>query len=97
MAGSRGIIHVRRQDQQQRAARRMARKQDRPPDLIEQLRQALAASGLSMNQLGKETGVNQAQLSRFVRGERTLTLPTAAKLCTFLGLYLAGPALGEKE
>jgi transcriptional regulator with XRE-family HTH domain len=75
----------------------MARKQDRPPDLIEQLRRALAASGVSMNRLGKEAGVNQAQLSRFLRGERTLTLTTAARLCAYLGLRLVGPALDDEE
>ena len=56
-----------------------------------QLRQAIAKSGMSLNQLAKETGVHQAQLSRFMRSERTLTLSAAAKLCAFLGLQLTGP------
>jgi len=80
-----------------KAPRRMEKKQDRSPDLIEQLRQAVAGCGMSMNQLGKAAGVNQAQLSRFLRGERTLTLPTAAKLCAYLGLRLTGPALEDEE
>jgi DNA-binding phage protein len=75
----------------------MGKKRDRDPDLIEQLRRAVAGCGMSMNRLGQEAGVNQAQLSRFLRSERTLTLPTAAKLCAYLGLRLTGPALGEKE
>ncbi|MBI1913610.1 MAG: helix-turn-helix transcriptional regulator [Planctomycetes bacterium] len=57
--------------------------------LVDELQQAIKQSGLSLNQLGKQAGVSQAQLSRFVRGERTLTLPAVAKLCVFLGLRLA--------
>lgn len=75
----------------------MGKKRGKPPDLADQLRRALAASGLSMSRLGREAGVSQAQLSRFLRGERTLTLATAARLCAYLGLRLAGPALDEKE
>lgn len=51
---------------------------------------------MSLNQLAKATGVYQAQLSRFMRAERTLTLKAAAKLCDYLGLSLVGPALNEK-
>jgi transcriptional regulator with XRE-family HTH domain len=60
-------------------------------DLAEQLRKAIAASGLSMNRLAQSSGVTQGQLSRFMRAERTLTLTAAGKLCAFLGLRLAGP------
>ena len=37
------------------------------------------------------------QLSRFMRGERTLTLPTAEKICRVLNLELAErpPAKGK--
>jgi plasmid maintenance system antidote protein VapI len=66
-------------------------------DLVDQVRQAIAGSGLSLNQLAKATGVHQAQLSRFMRGERTLTLTAAARLCTYLGLHLSGPALCKKK
>ena len=57
--------------------------------LIDELQQVIKESGLSLNSIGKQAGVSQAQLSRFVRGERTLTLPVAAKLCVFFGLRLA--------
>src|SRR5262245_11256657 len=89
--------NVRWQDNTPGRRQGMGKKRHRAPDLIEQLRGAVAGCGISMNRLGKEAGVNQAQLSRFIRGERTLTLPTAAKLCAYLGLRLAGPALDEKE
>jgi transcriptional regulator with XRE-family HTH domain len=56
------------------------------------LQQMIRESGLSMNQLGKEAGVSQGQLSRFVRGDRTLTLPAVDKLCRFFGLKLVPAA-----
>jgi transcriptional regulator with XRE-family HTH domain len=56
--------------------------------MIEQIRQAMRDSGRSLNKLSKESGVNVSRLSRFMRGERTLTLPAAADLCATLGLAL---------
>ncbi len=56
--------------------------------VTEQLKQAIRASGKSLNQLGKESGVSQPQLSRFLAGKRTLTLPMVDKLCDALGLRL---------
>ena len=69
----------------------------KPPDLEEQLRRAIAGCGTSLNRLAKITGVHQAQLSRFLRAERSMTLKAAAKVCAHLGLSLTGPALDEKE
>lgn len=68
-----------------------------PLPLVDELQQAIRESGLSLNQIGKQTGVSEAQLSRFVRGQRTLTLPAAAKLCVFLGLRLAKGNGGVEE
>jgi transcriptional regulator with XRE-family HTH domain len=65
-------------------------------DLRQQLRDAIAASGHSLNQLGKSAHVSASQLSRFMRGQRDLNLEAAARLCHVLGLklcrVLAGPA-----
>ena len=70
----------------------MAKKsKSKAPDLADQLREAVSGCGLSLNRLARETGVHAAQLSRFLRAERTLTLTAAAKLCTYLGLSLSGP------
>lgn len=63
-----------------------------PSPLSEGLQRAIAASGMSLNQIGKAAGVSQAQLSRFVRGDRTLTLPVADRLCGLFGLALTRAA-----
>jgi transcriptional regulator with XRE-family HTH domain len=54
----------------------------------EQLRAALQQTGLSHHELARRSGVSQPVLSRFIRGERTLTLPVVNKLCEMLGLHL---------
>lgn len=54
-----------------------------------QLRQAIINSGLSHNQLWKESGVRQQVISRFVSGERGLTLSSAERLCNYFQLELA--------
>ena len=58
--------------------------------MSERLREALksVASEMSLEQIGRDTGINAAMLSRFVRGERSLTLPTADKLADYLKLEL---------
>ena len=71
-------------------------KEVKPPDVADQLRRAVAGCGESLNQLAKATGVHKAQLSRFLRDERTLTLTAASKLCAYLKLSLTGPGLDEK-
>ena len=56
--------------------------------LSEQLRAAIAESGQSLQQLAQESGVDVAALSRFVRGERTLTMTTADRLAAYLKLQV---------
>jgi len=57
-------------------------------DIQEQLRQAILRADVTRYRLAQLTGVAEAVLSRFVNGKRTLTLDTAAKLATALGLEL---------
>jgi len=57
-------------------------------DIEQQLRQAIAESGMSRYALSKKTGVAQSVLSHFVNGQRSLTLPTAARLAEALGMEL---------
>lgn len=66
------------------------------PALTAYLRKAVQESGRSLNQLGKLAGVDHTRLSRFVRGERDLTLNAAGRLCEVLGLRLTADAAGGK-
>lgn len=57
-------------------------------EIIRQLKRAIQDSGLALAEIARRSGVDHSRLSRFVRGERTLTLPAAAKVCEILGLRL---------
>jgi transcriptional regulator with XRE-family HTH domain len=67
--------------------------------MIVQIQQAVRDSGLTLGELGRTTGVSAGQLSRFLRGERMLSLPATAKLCEALRLHLvqekAAPTIGR--
>ncbi len=51
-----------------------------PFDLESIVREFITSSGLSMREIQEASGVDSGQLSRFIRGERTLTLKTAGRL-----------------
>jgi transcriptional regulator with XRE-family HTH domain len=57
--------------------------------LREQLREAIRESGQTLGQISRNCGVGPDRLSRFLRGERDLTLTGAEKICDALGLQLA--------
>ncbi len=57
-------------------------------DLVDQIREAIRDSGQSLYQISQASGIAASQLSRFMRGERTLTLPAAARVCQSLHLRL---------
>ncbi len=54
------------------------------------IRGAIERDGRTRYQIAQESGVDQAVIGRFVRGERNLNLLTAERLCKVLGLEL-GP------
>ncbi len=58
------------------------------PNIEEQLRQAILTAGVSRYALSKASGVSQGVLSRFVHGERTVTMDTAARIAAALRLEL---------
>lgn len=60
----------------------------RHQDIEQQLKRAVLDSGLSRYRIAKLSGLSEAQLSYWVNGKRSLTLPAAAKLATALGLEL---------
>jgi len=55
-------------------------------NLIRSIREAIKNSGLTLNQLADRAGIDQSQLSRFMRNERGLTLTTLEALLDALGL-----------
>jgi len=52
------------------------------------MRQAIKDSGLSLYALERLSGISDAQLSRFMNGKRTLTIPTAEKIAEHIGVEL---------
>jgi plasmid maintenance system antidote protein VapI len=57
-------------------------------DIEMQLKKAIEESGISRYRLAIESGLTESQLSYFVNGKRSLSLPAAAKLAKVLGLEL---------
>jgi len=60
----------------------------RRPDIEGQLREAVRKAPMSLNELAAACGVDKGILSRFLRGERSITLTTAARVATILGVEL---------
>ncbi|HZW34905.1 MAG TPA: helix-turn-helix transcriptional regulator [Isosphaeraceae bacterium] len=54
--------------------------------LTELLQNAIRASGVRCSAISRRTGISQATLSRFLRGQLSLTLGTAEKVLDALGL-----------
>jgi transcriptional regulator with XRE-family HTH domain len=57
-------------------------------DIEKQLKQAISKTKMSRYRIAKESGLTESQLSYFVNGKRSLTLPAAAKLAKVLRLEL---------
>lgn len=56
--------------------------------IVDQLRKAIADSGETEYAIAKGAGVSQSVVNRFVHGERSISIETAAKLCLYLKLDL---------
>lgn len=56
--------------------------------IVEALREAIEKSELNKTQLAELSGVDKGQISRFVKGKRTLTLKSAEKIAEALKLEL---------
>ena len=66
-------------------------------DLVETLKFAIANSDKSRYAIAHESNVSEAVLSRFVNGERGITLATASKIASVLGLNLVAPMLERRK
>ena len=58
------------------------------PNIEEIIRSRVFDERGNLGALARQVGISRGILSRFSRGERTIQLPTAAKLCQFFGLTL---------
>jgi plasmid maintenance system antidote protein VapI len=56
--------------------------------IVDQLRKAIADSNETEYAIAKGSGVSQSGVNRFVNGERSIGIDTAAKLCVYLRLSL---------
>lgn len=52
------------------------------------LREAIAASGLSLNKFAKECGMSNAAISRWINGNRDPSLWAAVRIANFIGADL---------
>lgn len=75
----------------QRRSEEILRLRKGPPSLANSLLIAIHASGVSVNAIAKAANVPQPVLHRFVSAERGISLKTADKVCSALGLRLSPP------
>jgi ribosome-binding protein aMBF1 (putative translation factor) len=61
----------------------------KPPKFTERIRRAIQNSGVSRYQISKQTGIDQAVLSKFVNGHLGFTLETLDKLADYLQFDLS--------
>jgi len=59
--------------------------------LTQQLREAIAGSGVTLYRVAKDTGIPYAVVHRFANGERSINLETADRLAEFFGMHLTRP------
>jgi transcriptional regulator with XRE-family HTH domain len=71
------------------------RKQPKRLALTEQVRRAIAESGLTRYRIAQETGIAESTLCKFMAGERGFTLASLDKLAEYLGLDIV--ARGAKR
>jgi hypothetical protein len=58
----------------------------RPMTMTEALKSAVEASGMTLLEIERATGVKRASIMRFMRGETSLRLDVADKLAVYFGL-----------
>ena len=64
------------------------KKKAKATDLVGQLKTEISNSGLTSYMIGKRSNTAPIVIDRFMSGERSLRLDTAARLCEVLGLEL---------
>lgn len=71
----------------------MSKRKTKPtPDLADQIKAAIQASGLSVYEIAKGSGVPQPVLQRFVSGQQAnIRLDTASKLAAYFNMRFTTP------
>ena len=69
----------------------------KPKPIDAELRKRIEKSGVTAYALAGLADVSPQQVGRFVRGERDLTLATAAKLAQALGLELVPTSTAQEK
>ena len=69
----------------------------KPKPIDAELRKQIEKSGVTVYALAALADVTPQQVGRFVRGERDITLATAAKLAQALGLELVPVRTAEEK
>jgi transcriptional regulator with XRE-family HTH domain len=67
------------------------------PTLSEQLRQIVADCPISLCELSRQTGINKAVLSKFIRGQRGMLLESLDKLGRYFRLRVVAEEKPRKE
>ena len=66
----------------------MTKKRSKRAAFSDEVRNAIEDSGLSRYRIAKDADIDQSTLSRFVHGQRTLSLETVDRLAELLGWHL---------
>jgi hypothetical protein len=65
--------------------------------LTDQLRQAVADSGRTLGEFSRDTGIDKSALSRFVNGERGLSMEGLDAIGKYLGLRIVADKPSKKK
>ena len=75
----------------------MSTRRRQKTDLAAQLRRAIRESGLTPYRVATDADVDRSIMTRFVNGDRGLTLDTASRICDVLNLELRPVRRGKRK
>ena len=65
-------------------------------NIRETVRTAIQSCSESQNAIAREAGIDKSLLSRFLKGERGLSIESLERLCKYLGLRFIATRKGKK-
>jgi len=72
-------------------------KRPKKPGLVDEIRAAVKASGMSQYDLSRESGVSESAVSRFVSGERGLSMEALDAIAGVLGLHVVARPIYKRR